>query len=335
MMTGFIPCLYNSFSFTPANLEGGNIICYDIKSRANNNSSNVTKNNRIDDVGEIVLDSISPSLPKRLPEPIFINKMPNSSDSDVSIDSDTAGTETDSQIDSEPEPEPESDNNPSLAVNQIVIFHPNDIRQYSININETKCADSILWCLYIMMNRYEKFEMIDNYYTESNRFKFELIELLRQNKPILKANKLILSALEESLVHKPFITLETLHAVVVCKSISVYIVQDRKYYDVVSGGGCHGTTFILEKIKGKYVLYDPPQPLIVKYVTYVQENYWRMESISAPIRPLSAYKLQDLIDISIKLGLEVVTKIPGKFGSIGTEKRKTKPELYESICRYV
>ena len=332
MMTGFIPCLYNSFSFTPANLEGGNIICYDIKSRANHNSSNVMKNNRIDDVGEIVLDSISPSLPKRLPEPIFINKMPNSSDSEESSD-------TDSSTDLDPDPDPDldtgADNVPLPAVNQIVIFHPNDIRKYSININETKCADSILWCLYIMMNRYEKFEMIDNYYTESNRFKFELIELLRQNKPILKANKLILSALEESLVHKPFITLETLHAVVVCKSISVYIVQDRNYYDVVSGGGCDGTTFILEKIKGKYVLYDPPQPLIVKYVTYVQENYWRMESISAPIRSLSAYKLQDLIDISIKLGLEVVTKIPGKFGSIGTEKRKTKPELYESICRYV
>ena len=332
MMTGFIPCLYNSFSFTPANLEGGNIICYDIKSRANHNSSNVTKNNRIDDVGEIVLDSISPSLPKRLPEPIFINKMPNSSDSEESSDTD-ASTDPDPYLD--PDLDTGADNVPLPAVNQIVIFHPNDIRKYSININETKCADSILWCLYIMMNRYEKFEMIDNYYTESNRFKFELIELLRQNKPILKANKLILSALEESLVHKPFITLETLHAVVVCKSISVYIVQDRKYYDVVSGGGCDGTTFILEKIKGKYVLYDPPQPLIVKYVTYVQENYWRMESISAPIRSLSAYKLQDLIDISIKLGLEVVTKIPGKFGSIGTEKRKTKPELYESICRYV
>jgi hypothetical protein len=60
-----------------------------------------------------------------------------------------------------------------------------------------------------------------------------------------------------------------------------------------------------------------------------------MESISAPIRPISAYKLQDLIDISTKLGLAVMSVIPGKFGSIGTEKRKTKSELYESICRYV
>ncbi|NBP66733.1 MAG: hypothetical protein EBU66_19055, partial [Bacteroidetes bacterium] len=86
----------------------------------------------------------------------------------------------------------------------------------------------------------EKLEMIDNYYTESNRFKFELIELLRQNKTILKANKLKISALEETLVHKPFITLETLQAVIVCKLMSVYIVQDRKYYDVIGGGGGGG-----------------------------------------------------------------------------------------------
>jgi hypothetical protein len=330
MMTGFIPCLYNSFSFTPANLDGGNIICYDIKSRTNNNIVDVGKN--------VYTELDTPSLPKRLPEPIFITNTPNASDSEESSDADAdADAITDASISSDTETiidlnaDAAADNVPSSSVNQIVTFHPNDIRKY---INETKCDDSILWSLYIMINGYENFELIDNYYTESNRFKFELIELLRQNKPILKANKLKITALEESLVHKPFITLETLHAVVVCKSISLYIIQDRKYYDVV-GGGCDGTTFILEKIKGKYVLYDPPQPLIVKYVTYVKENYWRMESISAPIRPISAYKLQDLIDISTKLGLEVVTKIPGKFGSIGTEKRKTKPELYESICRYV
>jgi hypothetical protein len=186
-----------------------------------------------------------------------------------------------------------------------------------------------------MLYGVEKFEMVDNEYIESNRFKFELIELLRQNKPILKANKLKISSVEESLVHKPFITLETLHAVVACKSMSVMIVQDRKYYDVVGGVGGEGITFIIEKIKGKYVLYDAPHVIVAKYITYIRENYWRMESISAPIRPISAYKLQDLVDISTKLGLAVVSVIPGKFGSIGTEKRKTKPELYESICQYL
>lgn len=329
MMTGIIPCLYNSYSFTQTNLEGGNIICYDIK-------TNIIKNEQGD--CNIVVSgnaaSSVPSLPKVIPEPMFLKKVPESEQSNQD------DPETDTDTETEPDEvysSSASSCRESPTMNEIVSFNPNDIRKYTQNIHETKCADSILWCLYIMMYGYEKFEMIDNYYTESNRFKFELIELLRQNKPILKANKLKISTLEESLVHKPFITLETLHAVVVCKSMTtVYIVQDRKYYDVGGGGGGSGaTTFIIEKIKGKYVLYDAPQPLMVKYIKYIQENYWRMESISAPIRPLSAYKLQDLIDISTKLGLEVVTKIPGKFGSIGTEKRKTKPELYESICRYV
>jgi hypothetical protein len=70
------------------------------------------------------------------------------------------------------------------------------------------------------------------------------------------------------------------------------------------------------------------------YLTYIRANYWLMESISAPIRPISAYKLQDLVDISSKLHLPVVNIVPGKFGSIGTEKRKTKSELYEAICKY-
>jgi hypothetical protein len=92
--------------------------------------------------------------------------------------------------------------------------------------------------------------------------------------------------------------------------------------------------FIIEKVKGQYILYIvPKQTLLLQYAAYIRANYWRMESISAPIRPISAYKLQDLIDISSKLGLPVSTIIPGKFGSIGSEKRKTKPELYEAICR--
>ena len=195
------------------------------------------------------------------------------------------------------------------------------------------CNDSILWSAYIMLYGTEKYETIENSYVESNRFKFELIEYMRQNKPILKANKIKLSGLEETLVHKPFITLETLHAIAVCKSISVCIVQDRKYYEIDNGSGGSGT-FILEKVKGKYVLYIAPIKLNTDYLTYIRKNYWLMESISAPIRPLSAYKLQDLVDISSKLHLPVVNIVPGKFGSIGTEKRKTKSELYEGICKY-
>jgi hypothetical protein len=156
---------------------------------------------------------------------------------------------------------------------------------------------------------------------------------VRKTKPILKANKLKISGIEETLVHKPFIHPETLQAIALCNNISVCIVDGRKYYEV--GGGSSSGVFIIEKIKGKYVLYASPIHANTEYLNYIRKNYWLMESISAPIRPMSAYKLQDLIDISTKLNLPIATVIPGKFGSMGTEKRKTKPELYEAICKYV
>jgi virulence-associated protein VapD len=139
--------------------------------------------------------------------------------------------------------------------------------------------------------------------------------------------------IEESLVHKPFITLDTLHGIAVCKSFSVCIVQDRKYYDIISAG--NDVPFIIEKVNGRYSLYIGLQTMMMNYIAYIRMNYWRMESITAPIRTISAYKLQDLIDISTKLGLPISSILPGKFGSVGTEKRKTKPELYEAICRCV
>jgi hypothetical protein len=223
------------------------------------------------------------------------------------------------------------------------IFHPDRMASFAFSPSGN-ASDSLLWIAYIMINGHEKFETIDNHYTESNTFKFALVELIRQNKSILKANKIKVNCVEENLVHKPFIQLETMQAIVLCKNISVCIVQDRKYYEIQNGTGAGASMgtgvvnnigFIIEKIKGKYVLYTCPDSMRTEYLKYIRANYWLMESISTPIRPMSAYKLQDLIDISVKLGLPIASIIPGKFGSIGTEKRKTKPELYEAICKCV
>jgi hypothetical protein len=301
-MTGIIPCLYNSFSFTLENIVGGGIVCYET----------MVLRERVKE-------------PKLEPEPHVSIPVLVPAAADTETDTDT--TDTDAGTD--------TTDVGTDAGTDAVIFHPEVMTQYSYKYPPS-CNDSILWSAYIMLYGTEKYETIENSYIESNHFKFELIEVMRQNKPILKANKIKLSVIEESLVHKPFITLETLHAIAVCKSISVCIVQDRKYYEISSGGGGgSGGTFIIEKVKGKYVLYIATTKLTTEYLTYIRKNYWLMESISAPIRTISAYKLQDLVDISQKLNLPVVNVIPGKFGSLGTEKRKTKSELYEGIVRCV
>lgn len=326
-MTGIIPCLYNSFSFTLENIVGGDIVCYETKSRVSRERS--------EPVPLPLPVQVAPALaPAPAPEPMYIpSSLIETSDTDTETDCDSeSADDCDSDIDMS---QSQSQSPPTLVAQPMpslssIAFHPDIMTQYRYS---TSGSDSILWSAYIMLYGIEKYETIENQYVESNRFKFELIEAMRQNKPILKANKIKLNASEECLVHKPFITLETLHAFAVCKSLSVCIVQDRKYYEIANGND-GGGTFILEKIKGKYILYIAPNKLNMEYLAYIRANYWLMESISAPIRPISAYKLQDLIDISQKLNLPVANVIPGKFGSMGTEKRKTKPELYEGIFRY-
>ena len=301
-----VPCLYNSFSFTPENINES-IVFYDVYA---------------------FKEKVIPVYATLQPEPA--EPEPSSSSSSSSSDSDSSESASDSESSSL------SSSSSSSECNDVVAnpFHPDVMSQYAISPSCGKATDSLLWIAYIMIHGHERFETIENHYTESNRFKFELVELVRKTKPILKANKLKISGIEETLVHKPFIHPETLQAIALCNNISVCIVDGRKYYEVGGGGG-GATPFIIEKIKGKYVLYASPIHANTEYLNYIRKNYWLMESISAPIRPMSAYKLQDLVDISIKLNLPIASVIPGKFGSMGTEKRKTKPELYEAICKYL
>ena len=312
MMTGIIPCLYNSFSFTNENIvgEGGSIVCYE------------TKSSRERSAPATATETPTPT-PTPTVEPFVYIPSAASILTDTESDADDSSSAT-TTIDSE------------IPASPAVVFHPDIMTSYGYK-HPPSCSDSLLWSAYIMLYGTEKYETIENPYVESNRFKFELIEVMRQNKPILKANKIKLSGLEESLVHKPFITLETLQAIAVCKSISVCIVQNRKYYEIDNGGGGSGGcgTFILEKVKGKYVLYIAPIKVNMEYLAYIRMKYWLMESISAPISRITAYKLQDLVDISQKLNLPVVNVTPGRFGSMPTQKRKTKPELYEAICRCI
>lgn len=306
-MSCVIPCLYNSFSFTYENIFE-DILVADISRKRVNAERRIAPE----------------PAPLLVPEPTLL---PETDSDSESASASASASETDSESVSETDTtSSESDANTNL----ITPFVPENMSKYMYSLSAQ--GDSLLWCLYIMLYGVGKYEMVQNHYTESNQFKFELVESLRQNKAILKANKIKLTAIEDTLVNKPFIHLDTFHAVILCKNISVCVVQDRKYFEVVSGDN---TPFIVEKIKGKFGLYLCAEKSRCDYLNYIRANYWLMENIASPIRPISAYKLQDLIDICNKLKLPVSNIIPGKFGSMGTEKRKTKPELYEQICRYV
>lgn len=320
-----IPCLYNSYSFMRENINDS-MIYYDTFSFR---PIHIPVKYEAQPITTAVEEQREEE-----PVPVFV---PMVSDYTTKKSDSSSSDESSCSSDAESETSTSSSSSSCKPTSTNIDFHPDMMKSYIVShLNPATSTDSLIWIAYIIIYGIEKLETIENHYTTSNTFKFELIEMMRKSKTILKANKLKLTGIEETLVHKPFINLETLHAIIVCKGLSLCIVQDRKYYEIQGGTGANGDdSFIIEKIKGKYVLYMAPKEIKIAYLNYIRTNYWLMESISAPIRPISAYKLQDLIDISVKLNLPVATITPGKFGSMGTEKRKTKPELYEAICKCV
>ena len=58
----------------------------------------------------------------------------------------------------------------------------------------------------------------------------------------------------------------------------------------------------------------------------IKESLYKIESINKPIKCESAYKVQDLIDICSKLGIEINNSTTGK--------KITKKEMYELIIQY-
>ena len=192
-----------------------------------------------------------------------------------------------------------------------------------------------------MLNGIEMFEMIDNYYTEGNKFKFQIVGDIRSKKTLLKPHKLTLSKVEDCLVNKHFLQQDTFYAIALCYNLSVCVINGRKLFEIGRNND-EAKTFVIEKRKGKFGIFMFSHCPGVSCITqkknaldYVRDNYWSMENINSPIRPLSAYKLSDLVDICTRLNIPTHNQKLGEFGSIGTEKKKTKGELYEAICQHI
>ena len=274
-------------------------------------------------------DRVAPALP---PPPVQ-NSIVTVSDSDSGSGSDSdTGSDTGSDTDTTTDTDHESVSTVAAVV-AAAPFNLTTMSKYLYTPNVKN--DTLLWCAYIMIHGIEKFECVENQYTESNAFKIQMVEYIRTRKTLLKPHKITTSSVEESLVHKPYINLETFQAIAVCYNLSVCIIQDRKIFEVGRSDN-DKNTFILEKIKGKFGVYlGTSLSEKTAFLGYVRDTYWSMENISSPIRSISAYKVQDLIDICRKLEIPETKVVLGDFGSIVSQKKKTKPELYEDIVRMI
>jgi hypothetical protein len=188
--------------------------------------------------------------------------------------------------------------------------------------------DTLFWCFYIIKNGMENFNMIDNqHFIIEKNAKISAIELLREKKDLLKSHKIkSLSEIETDLTNSSEISIKTFFALVIIYGLNVLYIKNNAYYEFLSDEISGDETTVIHVIKwtNKKYAYECIQSPI-KVVEY-RAKYYKMGSIDKPVQAITSYKINELLELSKKLGID--------FQSLYSIKKPTKKDIYDAIVAY-
>jgi len=206
--------------------------------------------------------------------------------------------------------------------NQTQNQKPNKEKEMIYKIRQ-RGGDSLFWCFYIMKNGFFNYEMeINNqYFTVEKAEKYKYIEIFRKNKDKLKLHKIKpFTELEDDLANKERISVKTFFALCVVENINAMLVNRRKVYEVLCADNT--PTWVVHRNSESYehwIELDPTKDTIKKY----KETYLMMNGFDMVLKSMSSYKSEELIDLCVKLNIDLKEKEGGK--------KLTKKDIYEML----
>lgn len=208
--------------------------------------------------------------------------------------------------------------------NQPVIeyCYQNEKRNKINDIYVVRQKDCLFWSFYIMKHglfTYEMNVLSQSFFTEKQE-KFKYIELIRQNKELLKLHKIKnLASLENELANEKTISIKTFIAMCIIENINVYLVNNRKLYINILDETLPINIIFKNKNKSNYCIdFQTTEEKINNY----KENYLIMETFEDNLKSINSYKVNDLLIICKKLNL-----------TISSDEKITKKYLYELISK--
>lgn len=194
--------------------------------------------------------------------------------------------------------------------------------------NETflpKEVDSLFWCFYIMKNSFTNYDMLNvkNIVVEK-KIKIDYIEKIRQQKILLKTYKFsTLTDIENKLANEDKIDISTFLTLCLIENLNIIITFKKSYYELLTNDS--NNIFILTEFENKVYGINTNINCSDK-IQNIKASMYKIENINKPIKSISVYKVDELIEICNKLSIDVINKT--------TNKNKNKKELYESIIQY-
>jgi hypothetical protein len=182
-----------------------------------------------------------------------------------------------------------------------------------------KQRDSLFWCYYIIKHGFAAYEYPGTTtFAREKELKFEYIMTLRNSKQALKVKKIrnLREDVEDELANKERIGMKTCIALCIASNINLLFIHKRKCFEL-----------ILDEDEPIYVIHQHDNPTRYSYEIDVSKEqiqqyritYFPWESVDKPLKAPSAYKVDELIELSTKAGI------------LGEGKKKTKKELYDAL----
>ena len=219
--------------------------------------------------------------------------------------------------------ENELDNVQPLVLKKVEYFTPSQ-------------SNSLFWCFYIIYNGFASYEFETNYFTAEQQFKIQTIEKVKrgENKAALKEHKISKTCFESGLVSAKNINAKTLYALCLCYNLNIFYVYKNTYYEMITNieKPIHIITYNAETNNFSIRLpvdMHATETLTehTEYMEKIKESYWKLDNLEKPLRPITVYSVNDLINICSKLEIPVICDT--------SNKKKTKAELYSAILQKI
>jgi hypothetical protein len=179
--------------------------------------------------------------------------------------------------------------------------------------------DSLFWCYYIIKNGFSAYEYpgVRTFINEKEE-KFKCIDLLRKHKQDLKSKKIknIKEDVEDELGNKERISMKTFIALCIANNINVLFIHKRKCFDLCCDKEeKYHIVHWQDKPNNKYFFeINVTNEIVDDY----KKKYFNWESVDKPLKAISYYKSEELIELCKKMNLEF-------------SEKKTKKEMYELL----
>lgn len=195
-------------------------------------------------------------------------------------------------------------------------------------------SNSLFWCFYIIYNGFASYEYESNYFTAEQKFKIQTIEKVKkgENKIVFKENKISKTSFESGLMGSTNITVKTLYALCLCYNVNIFYVYKNTYYEMITNTKSPVYIIKYNTETNNYSIIMPVDTQIKEtsiehkeYIENIKQKYWKLDNLEKPLRPITIYSVNDLVNICSKLDIDIICE--------KTKKRKTKAELYSSILQ--